>query len=177
MAVESTAIPGLLKLSPKTIDDDRGAVREFFRVSSFAELVPSAPSRWAQINLTKTRQSGLRGLHGEAMTKLVAVVSGEALGAYVDARRDSAALGTVVTVPLTVGAQVLVPAGVCNGFQAVSPEGCEYLYCFDEEWRPGMPGISVNPLDPALGIAWPLPPILSEKDAVAPKLADTVVAP
>jgi dTDP-4-dehydrorhamnose 3,5-epimerase len=106
------------------------------------------------------------------MTKLVGVASGQAFGAYVDARADSPAYGTVVTVDLTVGTQVLVPPGVCNGFQSVSAPGCQYLYCFDAEWVAGMAGVAVNPLDPALGIPWPLPPLLSEKDAAAPPLAD-----
>lgn len=176
LVVEQTAIDGLLKVTLRAINDARGTVREFFRVSSFADLVPGASFRWAQMNLTWTRQGAVRGLHGEAMTKLIGVVAGEALGAYVDARPGSVTFGTVETIPLTVGVQVLVPAGVCNGFQAVSPEGCEYLYCFDEEWRPGMPGVAVNPLDVALGIDWPLPPTLSEKDATAPRLADLSAA-
>jgi len=62
-----------------------------------------------------------------------------------------------VTVPLVKGTQVLVPAGVCNGFQSVSPGISQYLYCFDAEWVPGMSGTAVNPLDPDLGIVWPLP--------------------
>jgi dTDP-4-dehydrorhamnose 3,5-epimerase len=70
--------------------------------------------------------------------------------------------------------QVLVPAGVCNGFQAISDPGCQYLYCFDAEWSPGMPGTAANPLDPALGIDWPIPVdpadpgSISQKDATAP---------
>ncbi|HEX3958176.1 MAG TPA: hypothetical protein VHZ03_16320 [Trebonia sp.] len=48
------------------------------------------------------------------------------------------------------------------------------IYCFDQEWRPGMAGVSVNPLDPAAAIAWPLPidpanpAQISAKDASAP---------
>jgi dTDP-4-dehydrorhamnose 3,5-epimerase len=175
MTVEPTAIDGLLRITPKSITDDRGTVREFFRLSSYSERVSTA-GQWAQVNLTWTKHGALRGLHGEAMTKLVAVAAGEAFGAYLDTRPGSRTFGTVVTLPLTVGVQVLVPPGVCNGFQAVSPDGCQYLYCFDQEWQPGMAGVAVNPLDPALGIDWPLPPILSEKDAAAPKLADVVLA-
>jgi dTDP-4-dehydrorhamnose 3,5-epimerase len=89
------------------------------------------------------------------MHKLVAVAAGEAFGAYVDGRPDSPSFGRVVTVELTAGRQVLVPNGVANGFQSVTDT--QYLYCFDAEWAPGMAGIAVNPLDPALGIAWPLP--------------------
>ena len=105
------------------------------------------------------------------MTKLVGVVSGTAHAAYVDARSASPSYGTVVEFSLVPGMQVLVPPGVCNGFQATSDDGCEYLYCFDREWSPDLPGVAVNPLDPSLGIAWPLAPVLSVKDANAPLLS------
>jgi dTDP-4-dehydrorhamnose 3,5-epimerase len=70
--------------------------------------------------------------------------------------------------------KVQVPKGVCNGFQSLSPGATQYLYCFDQEWRPGMSGVSVNPLDPGAGIAWPIPvdpsdpAQISAKDAGAP---------
>ena len=127
------------------------------------------------MNVTDTRQGSLRGLHGEAMDKLVGVVHGEAFGAYVDLRRGSATFGSVVTVPLTLGVQVVVPNGVGNGFQAVSADGCQYFYCFNREWQPGMPGTSVSALDPTLGIRWPLrveASDLSERDRTLPTFAE-----
>ncbi|MFZ1783010.1 MAG: dTDP-4-dehydrorhamnose 3,5-epimerase family protein, partial [Lactococcus raffinolactis] len=102
-----------------------------------------------------------------------------AFGAYVDTRADSKTLGAVVTVHLTPGVQVFVPQGVCNGFQALDDD-TEYLYCFDNEWRPGMSGVALTPLDPELGIEWPIPIVLgnldqvSEKDAKAPMLKEII---
>jgi dTDP-4-dehydrorhamnose 3,5-epimerase len=115
----------------------------------------------------------VRGMHGEDMDKLVAVVAGEAFGAYVDARADSPTYGNLETVALVPGTQILVPRGVCNGFQALA-EPTQYLYCFDREWAPGMSGVAFTPLDPALAIEWPLPidpddrAQISEKDRDAP---------
>jgi dTDP-4-dehydrorhamnose 3,5-epimerase len=179
-AIERTDIDGLLVVRMKQVADDRGTVRELFRTSAFAEAgIAAGP--WLQVNATETREGAIRGLHGEAMTKLVAVVHGEALGAYVDVRSGSSSRGKVVTVPLVKGTQVLVPAGVCNGFQSVSPGTSQYLYCFDAEWVPGMPGVAVNPLDPDLGIVWPLPvdvadrAQLSAKDAALPPLRDVLL--
>lgn len=112
------------------------------------------------------------------MDKLVAVVAGAAFGVYVDVRHDSPTFGRVVTVQLVPGVQVLVPSGVCNGFQATAPGMTQYLYCFTAEWAPGMPGTSITPLDPDLGIQWPIPfdhadpSDVSAKDASAPRLAD-----
>lgn len=177
MGVAESAIDGLLVITTKAVTDERGTVREFFRTSGFGDAGVPVPERWEQVNMTWTHTGGVRGLHGEAMTKLVGVAAGEAFGAYVDARSGSPTYGAVVTVPLTVGTQVLVPAGVLNGFQAVSEGGCQYLYCFDAEWRPGMAGVAVTPLDPDLGIDWPLsldpsdPTRVSAKDAAAPRFA------
>jgi dTDP-4-dehydrorhamnose 3,5-epimerase len=174
MTATATEIDGLVRLSTKAITDGRGTVREFFRASGFKDARLAVPERWAQVNLTWTQRGALRGLHGESMTKLVGVASGEAFGAYVDARTDSPTRGAVVTVELTVGVQMLVPPGVCNGFQSVSDGGCQYLYCFDAEWVPDMAGVALNPLDPALGIQWPITPdpsdpaMISPKDAAAP---------
>lgn len=39
---------------------------------------------WKQINLTKTKKGAVRGLHGEAMNKLVTVACGSDFGVYVD---------------------------------------------------------------------------------------------
>ncbi len=175
--VEHTAIDGLLVVTMKQITDERGTIRELFRASAYADAgVADRP--WAQINATETAQGAVRGLHGEAMTKLVAIVEGEAFGAYVDARPGSPSHGVLVTVPLRKGTQVLVPAGVCNGFQSVSPGISQYLYCFTDEWVPGMSGVAVNPIDPALGIDWPIPidpqnrAQLSAKDAGLPGFAE-----
>jgi dTDP-4-dehydrorhamnose 3,5-epimerase len=177
MRVDKTAIDGLLVLTMKQVTEPRGTVREFFRASAYAApLAGLGP--WQQINITETAQGGIRGLHGEAMVKLVACVAGEAFGAYLDARDDSQTYGAVVTVPLKTGTQVLVPAGVCNGFQSVSEQGCQYLYCFTDEWKPGMAGVGYSPLDPGLDIAWPIPvdpanpAQVSAKDASAPKFSE-----
>lgn len=176
MTVEGTAIEGLVLITMKQVTDARGTVREFYRQSSWVEAGLPDLGPWQQVNLTETLPGALRGLHGESMHKLVAIAAGEAYGAYVDARSESPTYGAVVTVPLTPGQQVLVPRGVCNGFQSVGDTPTQYLYCFDAEWAPGMAGVAVNPLDPSLGIAWPVPVDvdytrqISAKDLAAPSL-------
>ena len=70
-----------------------------------------------------------------------------------------------------------MPRGVGNGFQSVE-DGTQYVYCFTAEWVPGMAGRACTPLDPALGIDWPLPvdptdrAQISEKDLGAPTFAE-----
>lgn len=175
LSARSTSIEGLHVLTMKQVTDDRGTVREFYRESAFVGLGLPSLGPWLQVNVTESRRGALRGMHGEHMTKLVAVVAGRAHGAYVDTRPGSATRGRVEEVELGPGTQVLVPPGVANGFQALE-DGTQYLYCFDAEWLPGMAGVAVTPLDPALGIAWPLPvdpddgSQVSAKDRSAPAL-------
>jgi dTDP-4-dehydrorhamnose 3,5-epimerase len=178
MEVSRTDIDGLVVIKVKAIEDDRGVIREFYRESSWIEAGLPSLGPWAQLNVTDSHQGTIRGLHGEDMHKLVGIGSGEAMGAYVDLRRDSPTFRAVVTVPLTLHTQVLVPKGVCNGFQPTSVGGCTYVYCFDNEWRVGMSGVAVNPLDPELGIDWPIavdrddPAAISAKDRSLPTLAE-----
>ena len=174
MLVEETPIDGLFLIRMKQVDDERGVIREFYRESAWQQAGLPSLGRWLQINVTESKRGAIRGLHGESMHKLVAIAAGEAFGAYLDARPESPSYKTVFTTRLTPGTQVLVPEGVCNGFQSVSEGTTQYLYCFDHEWVPGMAGPAVNPLDPGLGIEWPVAidptdrVALSEKDAGLP---------
>jgi dTDP-4-dehydrorhamnose 3,5-epimerase len=176
--LSGTAIAGLHIIRMKQVFDDRGAVREFFRASAFATAGVELRS-FPQINVTETKPGAIRGMHAEPMTKLVAIAHGTAYGAWVDMRTDSATRGQVVQQVLEPGDQVLVPEGVCNGFQSTSAGPTQYIYCFTSEWAPGG-GIAVSPLDPALGIQWPLEidpddlSLISAKDRTAPTLAQVL---
>jgi dTDP-4-dehydrorhamnose 3,5-epimerase len=169
------AIDGLAIVTIKQVTDERGTVREVFRRSAFTDAgIPFG--QIDQINLTLTHEGGVRGMHAEQMTKLVTVAHGRAHGVYVDVRVGSPTFGLVDEVELVPGVQVLVPAGVANGFQAVAA-GTEYAYCFDREWAPGMPGSAFTPLDPLVADRWPLPidvddaAQISAKDRSAPSFA------
>jgi dTDP-4-dehydrorhamnose 3,5-epimerase len=179
MTVVGTAIEGLTVVTLKQVTDERGTVREFYRQSSWLEAGLPDLGPFLQMNLTETRTGGVRGMHAEDMVKVVSVAAGSAYGAYVDLRADSPTKGAVVTVELVPGTQVVVPRGVGNGFQALE-DRTQYLYAFSSEWVPGMAGQAVTPLDPALGVSWPLPidegdpAQLSAKDRGAPPLADVL---
>lgn len=178
-STQTTSIDGLVVITLKQVTDERGTIREFFRRSTHDESGLPDLGAFRQINITATAGGAVRGLHAEAMTKLVSVVWGEALGAYVDLRPDSPTSAAVETIRLLPGTQVLVPAGVANGFQAIV-DGTQYLYAFDQEWQPGMAGSACSPLDPALGIEWPIPidpenrAQVSAKDLAAPSVAGVV---
>ena len=175
LSTQAGKIAGLQVIQSKMVTDDRGTVRELYRETSYTAFLPDTVTAWRQVNLTRTKRGAVRGLHGEAMAKLVTVAHGSAFGVYVDTRPDSPTIGAVVTVNLTPGVQVFVPQGVCNGFQALDDD-TEYLYFFDNEWQPGMSGVALTPLDTELGIDWPIAldpnnlDQVSEKDAKAPTL-------
>jgi dTDP-4-dehydrorhamnose 3,5-epimerase len=179
MSVADSAIDGLKIITLKQVTDERGTVREYYRQSSWLAAGLPDLGPFLQLNLTETRRGGVRGMHAEDMVKVVTLAAGAAFGAYVDLRTDSPTAGKVVTVELRPGTQVLVPRGVGNGFQALE-DGTQYLYGFESEWVPGMAGKAVTPLDPALGIDWPLAidtddrAMLSVKDRDAPLLADVL---
>lgn len=175
-AVQRGAIDGLFVVTVKQVTDERGTIYEVFRRSAFESVgVELAP--FEQINVTETRRGAIRGMHAEEMTKLITVASGAVHAAYVDLRDGSPTFGAVDQMRIVPGVQVLVPAGVGNGFQTVT-DVSHYLYCFDREWQPGMPGRAISALDPALGIDWPLPidhndpTAISVKDRDAPTLGD-----
>ncbi|HUF97928.1 MAG TPA: dTDP-4-dehydrorhamnose 3,5-epimerase [Ilumatobacter sp.] len=166
-------IDGLIVVAMKQVTDERGTIRELFRRSAFEAAGVTDLGPFEQINITESRRGAIRGMHAEDMVKLLTVVAGESFGAYLDLRRSSPTFGLVETVMLRPGVQVLVPRGVANGFQAISDYN-QYAYCFDQEWLPGMAGQACNPLDPELGIPWPIEvdpldlSFVSAKDSAAP---------
>jgi dTDP-4-dehydrorhamnose 3,5-epimerase len=174
--VADGGIDGLVVVTVKQVTDERGTIRELFRRSAF-ESAGVVLDRFLQINVTESRRGVIRGMHAEEMTKLLSVASGQAFGAYVDLRPSSSTYGVVRTIDLRPGIQILVPPGVANGFQALT-DGCQYVYCFDAEWHPDMPGQAVSPLDPELAIEWPIAvdpddvTLVSAKDRTAPAFAD-----
>jgi dTDP-4-dehydrorhamnose 3,5-epimerase len=174
-AVEATAIEGLWLITMKQVTDERGTIREFYRESAFLEAGLPSLGSVVQVNVTETNPGAVRGVHAEQMHKLVAVAHGRAFGVWVDLRPGEGR-GRVVTAELTAGCQALASPGIGNGFQSLGDTPTQYLYAFDQEWAPGMAGDAVHPLDPALGITWPMSidpadtSVLSAKDAAQPGL-------
>jgi dTDP-4-dehydrorhamnose 3,5-epimerase len=181
MKVTPQAIPEVLVIEPARHDDARGFMSEVWKRSALAAAGLAA--EFVQDNHSFSRDAGvLRGLHFQrpphAQGKLVRVVRGRILDVVVDIRDGSPTYGRHVTAELSAAnwRQVWVPRGFAHGFITLEPD-TEVLYKVDAEYhRESDGGIAWN--DPALGIDWPLPPggpILSEKDAKAPRLAE--VAP
>ncbi len=178
ISVKQTKIDGLYEVRFKVIADERGSVMEFYRQSDFEKSgLPSLNER-PQLNAPLTLKGAVRGIHAEAAHKLVAVVSGKVYAVIVDLRSTSQSSGQWQGFELERGQGLFVTSGLGNSFQSISDEPSVYLYYFEKEWMPNMPGAACNPLDPDLAIDWPIKEgqglIISEKDRNNPALKDAL---
>lgn len=178
--VTQTAIDGLYEIRYKVFEDDRGSVMEFYRQSDFESAgLPSLGER-PQVNAPLSLKGAIRGIHAEYAHKLVSVSGGKVYAVIVDLRADSPTAGKWLGFELERGQGLFVSKGLGNSFQSVSDEPSVYLYYFEQEWRPGMPGKSCNPLDPELGIDWPIKEgqgmIISDKDRANPSLKEALAS-
>jgi dTDP-4-dehydrorhamnose 3,5-epimerase len=178
LSVERTPIPGLLVLRLDLRADARGWFVEAWQRAKMTALgLPDFGP--VQANIAHNGGRGTtRGLHAEPWDKLVTVASGAAYGAWVDLR-EGATFGTTYAVGLEPGVGVFVPRGVGNGYQTLVDDTA-YTYLVNDHWRPDLAYLAVDVADPALAIAWPVPPAeraMSERDRTAPVLADVRPVP
>lgn len=174
MRAKPTKIDGLWELELKIIPDERGSVMEFYRQSEFDALgLPSLGER-PQVNAPLSIKGAIRGIHAESAHKFVSVAVGKVYAAIVDLRPDSLTAGQWQSFELERGQGLFVSKGLGNSFQSISNEPSIYLYYFEAEWQPGMPGAACNPLDQDLNIDWPIKEgegmIISDKDRSNPSL-------
>ena len=120
----------------------------------------------------------VRGLHFQspphAQAKLVRCGKGRLFDVAVDIRAGSPTFGRWFGIELSFenGRQLMIPAGFLHGFATREPD-TEIIYKCTDYYSPASDG-AVRFDDPDIGIDWGLSgnPILSDKDAVAPRLAD-----
>ena len=180
MPVETTSIPGLLVVRWDTFGDDRGFFRQTYQVQELTESLGREPVL-RQGNHSRSAPGVLRGFHAEPWDKLVYVVRGRAMGAWVDIRLDSPAFGEVVTLHLgepggpydAERVRVFIPEGVANAFCTYGDETVDYLYDVSDYWRPDIDKPAVAWDDPDLAVDWPVDdPVLSEADRANPTLRE-----
>jgi dTDP-4-dehydrorhamnose 3,5-epimerase len=169
-----TSLPGVYELRPVVHRDARGALLETYHHAKFSDL--GIKDTFLQDNHSISSQGTLRGLHyqlHQAQAKLCRVIEGEALDVALDIRVGSPHFGKWTSVRLYSKGQnqIYIPAGFAHGFLALT-ETVQFLYkCSDYSAPSDEYGILWN--DPALAIDWgALSPVLSQKDANNPKLAD-----
>ena len=155
-----TPLAGLLVVQRQQLGDARGFLSRLFCAEELAAAGWTA--RIAQINQTFTVQQGtVRGLHFQrsphAEMKLVNCLQGEVWDVAVDLRRGSPTYLHWHAERLSAENHraLLIPAGFAHGFQTLSDK-VEMLYCHSQPYV-AQSEAGLQPQDPRLAIAWPLP--------------------
>lgn len=160
---------------PSRFGDNRGYFGETYSRRKYSEL--GIDVEFVQDNHSLSHVVGtLRGLHFQApphpQGKLVRCGRGAIFDVAVDIRRCSPTYGQWEGYELSAdtGHQLYVPVGFAHGFVTLEPDS-EIVYKCTDYYAPETEGaVRWN----SCGIEWPLSgdPILSDKDAIAPALAD-----
>jgi dTDP-4-dehydrorhamnose 3,5-epimerase len=172
---EHLRIPGLVSISPRVFPDSRGFLLEWFKKSDFeAHGVPGVYPQDLHSHSTKGVLRGMHyQIHPSAQGKMVRVVKGEVYDVAVDIREGSPTFGEWEGIVLSEKnfRMLYVPVGFAHGFCVLSEEA-EFVYKVTHEFDPDCDaGFVWN--DPEVGIEWPMAnPVLSDKDAELPPLAD-----
>ncbi|HEV2779689.1 MAG TPA: dTDP-4-dehydrorhamnose 3,5-epimerase [Actinophytocola sp.] len=181
MQARELAVRDAFEFTPRTFPDARGMFVAPYQEEHFVAAV-GHPLRLAQSNHSRSRRGTLRGLHfadvppGQA--KYVYCPSGAALDVVVDLRVGSPTFGAWDCVRLDSVAfrAIYLPEGVGHAFVALEDDTVVSYLC-STAYNPAAEH-GIHPLDPALGLPWPagLEPLLSDKDAAAPTLAEAEAA-
>ncbi|RTL53744.1 MAG: dTDP-4-dehydrorhamnose 3,5-epimerase [Bradyrhizobiaceae bacterium] len=179
MKVTPTALESVVVIEPQVFADARGHFFESFNHQRFADQVAGG-LQFVQDNQSFSKKGVVRGLHFQvapkAQGKLVRVVQGEIFDVAVDIRQGSPQFGQWVGFSLSAAnrKQLWIPEGYAHGFQVLS-ETAEVLYKTTDYWSAAHER-AIRWNDPTLAIAWPLKdnPVISDKDAAAPLLADAL---
>ena len=175
MDIRETSLPGVLVLKPQRFGDERGFFSESWSRRRLAEA--GIDKEFVQDNHSMSSEVGtLRGLHFQApphaQAKLVRCGRGRLFDVAVDIRKGSPTYGQWIGEELSFenGLQLYIPEGFLHGFVTREPM-TEIVYKCTDYYAPEADG-AVH--WDSVGIDWNLnrAPILSGKDAGAPKLAD-----
>ena len=175
MQIVGIRLPEVKEITPPRFGDHRGFFGETYSRRRFAEM--GIDVEFVQDNHSLSRAVGtLRGLHFQAppnaQGKLVRCGRGAIFDVAVDIRRGSPTYGQWEGYELTAenGHQLYVPVGFAHGFVTLEPDS-EIVYKCTDYYAPETEGAVRWD---SCGIDWPLSvdPILSDKDAIAPALAD-----
>ena len=179
MKFVETPLPGVILIEPRVFGDARGFFMETYRADIFK--AHGIDETFVQDNHSRSARGVLRGLHYQEPNpqgKLVRCTRGALFDVAIDIRRGSPAFGKWYGTILSEEnkAMLWIPAGFAHGFCALADDS-ELVYKTTEIYRPEYDrAILWN--DPEIAIEWPISdPILSPKDAAAPRLADAPLLP
>ncbi len=176
MQIRPLSIEGSWEITPVQHGDPRGRFLELYRFDRLAEAV-GHPLRLAQANMSVSARGVVRGVHfadvPPSQAKYVTCPRGSVLDVVVDLRVGSPTFGRHESVLLddTDRRAVYIAEGLGHAFCALSDDATLTYLC-SETYAPTRER-AVHPLDPDLAIEWPVEaPVLSDRDGVAPRLAE-----
>ena len=154
-----TAFPEIKIVSREAFIDSRGDFSELFNQNEFPNFFPGG---FAQANLSSSSMGVVRGMHWQVppfqQGKLVSCLSGKVFDVAIDIRVKSKNFGKYISFNL-------------HGFQVLS-EQAKFHYLTSSNFSKGS-ARCLNPLDPDIGIDWPINHFnLSKADASSPKLIE-----
>lgn len=166
-------------LEPQVFGDHRGWFMESWSKKKMEEA--GLYYDFVQDNQSFSAQKGtLRGLHFQkgaaAQAKLVRCGKGAVLDVAVDLRKGSPTYKKWAAVELSAEnkRQLLIPRGFAHAFLTLTDE-VEFLYKADNYYCPEADR-SIRWNDDVINVEWGIEnPIVSEKDAKAPKLCESDV--
>lgn len=182
MGFRELSIPGAWEITPGPHGDSRGMFFEWFTERGFAEMTGHALDI-RQANCSVSARGVLRGLHfaqlPPSQAKYVTCVKGSVFDVAVDIRIGSPTYGQWDSVLLddVDRRSIYLSEGLAHGFVALQDDSTVMYLCSTPYAPKREHGIA--PTDPEIGIDWPLPAdelLLSDKDAVAPTLAEARAA-
>jgi dTDP-4-dehydrorhamnose 3,5-epimerase len=167
--VTKTTLPGVLILTPRVYNDNRGYFFESFNQRDFVAAT-EVDALFVQDNHSYSHRGVLRGLHYQVekpQGKLVRVIEGDVFDVAVDIRPDSPTYQKWVGVTLSADnrRQLWIPPGFAHGF-LVTSSIAQVLYKTTEYWYPENERTLVWN-DPTVNIKWPdldTEIVLSKKD-------------
>ncbi len=174
MKIIESKLRECLVIEPNYFEDPRGAFYESWNKERFETF--GLKTEFAQSNVSISKQNVLRGLHYQwprPQGKLVSVIEGEVYDVAIDIRRGSPTFGKSAAAILSADnhRHFWIPEGFAHGFVVLSERAVFTYLCSDVYIKECDASIRWN--DAQLAIDWPVSvPLLSEKDATAPFLAD-----
>jgi dTDP-4-dehydrorhamnose 3,5-epimerase len=170
-------------VEPAVHGDARGFFLETLHVERYrdAGIVMGAQGAPVQLNHSRSVRNTLRGLHFQEpkpQGKLVWVVAGAVFDVAVDVRRGSPTYGRWTGTELSADGhrQMWIPPGFAHGFCVLS-EVADCMYACSDYYAPECEQ-TILWSDPDVGVRWPVDkPILSAKDAGAPRLCEARMLP
>jgi dTDP-4-dehydrorhamnose 3,5-epimerase len=174
MKVAASTLPGVIVVEPRVHQDSRGFFFESFHQAKYEEA--GIKAQFVQTNVSRSAKGVLRGLHYQwphPQGKLVSVSEGEVYDVAVDIRRGSPTFGQWMGVMLTADnhRHLWIPEGFAHGFCVLS-DFATFTYQCTTLYDP-VADASIRWNDQQISVDWPISqPLISDKDAKAPYLAD-----